>query len=481
MWKGCIRTPGNASLKMFVYTCADIDSMTECFTSKLVSLLEAHAPVQRLRPKSALTATERWYTPAMDKASTDAEMVKRQYKLDNRKLWHRLRNKYNELIKYAKINYYKLKLNPKLGSKRLWNNAKALGLVSSKKTVVRPNFTADEFNSHVTGSSCQAEVLARKIVDQLRPDPAVCLNIYKSPLLNNRHLLLSAGIAGILSIFTKDEETAEDKLINNIKRSILCIQRGEHRKAEQMLHLALRMAQDLRNEDGITFVYDVMANLSMDTGELKKAEKLFVTVMQRLLKDGYAQDDIKMLHISGKLAEIKFQSGELAQAEQGFKWTIEKLDQKLAETKEDSELLELWGISKDNYAQLLMTLGKYDEAKVCLSQAYDVYSQLNGRNNPEVATLLNNLGVVCTNTNDLAQAEVYLTEAIELSKQFPEIHDSGIFQANRGLLFIKQGLLDEARKVCTFAWKFAKKSESKDGIEQADYCLKQLKNLGFDT
>lgn len=76
------------------------------------------------------------------------------------------------------------------------------------------------------------------------------------------------------------------------------------------------------------------------------------------------------------------------------------------------------------------------------------------------------------------QAEVYLTEAIELSKHFPELYDSGVFQANRGLLFIKQGLLDEAKKICTFAWRSAKKSESDDGIQQADYCLKQLRNLG---
>ncbi len=81
-------------------------------------------------------------------------------------------------------------------------------------------------------------------------------------------------------------------------------------------------------------------------------------------------------------------------------------------------------------------------------------------------------------TNDLVQAEVYLTEAIEISKHFPELYDSGVFQANRGLLFIKQGLLDEARKICISAWRSAKKSESGDGIQQADYCLKELKNLG---
>lgn len=54
-----------------------------------------------------------------------------------------------------------------------------------------------------------------------------------------------------------------------------------------------------------------------------------------------------MLHISSKIAEIKFQSGDLEQAEQGFKWTIEQLDKKIEEQKEDSDLLELWGITKD--------------------------------------------------------------------------------------------------------------------------------------
>lgn len=54
-----------------------------------------------------------------------------------------------------------------------------------------------------------------------------------------------------------------------------------------------------------------------------------------------------MLHISVKIAEIKFHIGDLAQAEQGFKWTIERLDEKIEKQKEDSDLLELWGVSKD--------------------------------------------------------------------------------------------------------------------------------------
>lgn len=135
---------------------------------------------------------------------------------------------------------------------------------------------------------------------------SINFNCCRSPLLRNQklgaNLLLSAGI---LSMFSKDEETAEDKLITNIKRSILCIQRGEHHKAEQMLHLALRMAQDLQNKDGITFIFDVMANLAMEQGEYSKAEKLFVTVMQRLLADGYAQHDIKVRVLKRWISSVK--------------------------------------------------------------------------------------------------------------------------------------------------------------------------------
>ncbi len=117
--------------------------------------------MQRFQPKPILTSTELWYTPAIDKACIDADLAKRQYKANksanNKKQWHCLQNKANELIKYAKANYYGPKLNPRLGSKRLWNNAKDMGLVTSKKITSRPNFTADEFNSHVTVSKDQPQ------------------------------------------------------------------------------------------------------------------------------------------------------------------------------------------------------------------------------------------------------------------------------------------------------------------------------------
>lgn len=71
-----------------------------------------------------------------------------------------------------------------------------------------------------------------------------------------------------------------------------------------MLHLALKIAQEQKNNDGVTYVYDVLANLAFDTGELSKAEKLFVNVVQRLMMDGVEANDNRILHISLKISKI---------------------------------------------------------------------------------------------------------------------------------------------------------------------------------
>lgn len=81
-------------------------------------------------------------------------------------------------------------------------------------------------------------------------------------------------------------------------------QKDEYEKAEKMLHVALRMAQDVQNKDGITYVYDVMANLALTQKQYDKAEKLFTEVMKRLMSSGVKESDNKVLHISLKLAKI---------------------------------------------------------------------------------------------------------------------------------------------------------------------------------
>jgi hypothetical protein len=78
-----------------------------------------------------------------------------------------------------------------------------------------------------------------------------------------------------------------------------------------MLHVALKMAQELQNQDGITYVYDVMANLALTQKQYDKAEKLFTEVMKRLMSNGVKENDNKVLHISLKLAKIAQEKTDL--------------------------------------------------------------------------------------------------------------------------------------------------------------------------
>lgn len=55
-----------------------------------------------------------------------------------------------QLVKDAKNDFLRSRLNRNVGMKKLWKNAKELGLVASRKDAVAPAFTTDEFKEHTT-------------------------------------------------------------------------------------------------------------------------------------------------------------------------------------------------------------------------------------------------------------------------------------------------------------------------------------------
>lgn len=63
----------------------------------------------------------------------------------------------------------------------------------------------------------------------------------------------------------------------------MSLQGGELNKAEQLLHVALKMAQETKNEQAVTYIFDLLANLAYQREEYPKAQRLFKDVLQRLL------------------------------------------------------------------------------------------------------------------------------------------------------------------------------------------------------
>lgn len=217
---------------------------------------------------------------------------------------------------------------------------------------------------------------------------------------------------------TKDEETPEDKLITTIKRSVLCIQRQEFDKAEQMLHLALRMAQDLQSKEGVTYIYDVMANLAMEREQYKKAENLFAEVMKRLFSEGYGENSSQVMHISAKLAHMAQLQGELDKAMQGFTWTLKRIEEHIKKTPNDKDVQELLGLTKNWFGQLQMKLGKYGDAKKSFQEAYDSLVEVYGRINEESITILNNLSVACVNVSSARIYDLEINICIGLNSKY---------------------------------------------------------------
>ncbi|GJQ86577.1 hypothetical protein Trydic_g7814 [Trypoxylus dichotomus] len=264
--------------------------------------------------------------------------------------------------------------------------------------------------------------------------------------------ILAITILGWLGFEETDEER-ESELIMTLKRAVLSEQREEYNKAEQLLHVALRLAQQQQNQQGVLYCYDLMANLALNQLQLDKAEKLFVSVMQMLLSNGLQQDDIKVIHVSLKLARICHLRAEEEKAELGYKWCLEKI-QKQKNDNIDSQTL--YGVINDWYAQFLLDRGDVKTSLVYLKEAYKTCCDLRGKKDSQ------------------RTAEDFLKQAIEIGKTMDDQSYVGAFLANLGLLYLQKGMLDVARRYCKDAWNIGKRLNNTETIEQANYCFEQI-------
>lgn len=89
------------------------------------------------------------------------------------------------------------------------------------------------------------------------------------------------------------------------------------------------MAQTLRNTLAETYIFDLMANLAYESNQLEKAERIFVDVIKRLMDiEKAAEDDIRLLHISTKIAHISYLQNDFDKAMLGFLYVLEKIEKR---------------------------------------------------------------------------------------------------------------------------------------------------------
>ncbi|BES88949.1 Tetratricopeptide repeat protein [Nesidiocoris tenuis] len=285
------------------------------------------------------------------------------------------------------------------------------------------------------------------------------------------------SVAGFLNLFHRKEEEEESELIMTIKRAVLMIQRDEFKTAEQLLHVALKLAQEQQNDEGVTYIYDLMANLAFAQGEFGKAEKLFVQTMQRVIASGTPQDDIKVVHMSLKLAKICEEKKRFNDAEVGYDFCVKTLEKKVKKDPDDEDLLTLWAMALDWYARFLLDKNRLAEAFNYFMKAYKMCLKVNGEIHEQTVVLLNDLGSVSFLKGDHDGAMEFLTKAVEIGKHLPNMHDFSSVYVNLGNVCLQQKMFEEAKKHCKEGMKNAKRHSNPEGIQEATLCLDEVSKV----
>lgn len=139
-----------------VFYATSVSDKVDVFNSKVLSLLDKHAPLKPIANRcreSPLSSTEP-FSHSIRRAMLERDIAEIEFRNGRvtRAHYNRLRNFATSLISKAKYEYLQPKLHVNLGSKALWRNLREIGAVSSSN--VKPGFTADEFNAHLTKSKC---------------------------------------------------------------------------------------------------------------------------------------------------------------------------------------------------------------------------------------------------------------------------------------------------------------------------------------
>lgn len=73
------------------------------------------------------------------------------------------------------------------------------------------------------------------------------------------------------------------------------------------------------------------------------------------------------------------------------------------------------------------------------------------------------------------EARRYILKALDLVKSVKDTSQEGVLLANLGLIYLREGLINEAKTSCSQAWKTGKTQHNDAAIEQAEYCLNEIK------
>uniref|UniRef100_A0A2S2PGM5 Tetratricopeptide repeat protein 19 n=1 Tax=Schizaphis graminum TaxID=13262 RepID=A0A2S2PGM5_SCHGA len=342
-------------------------------------------------------------------------------------------------------------------------NARLVKCIKRILPIVKHNIPINNNNRAITFSNSKQSIL-----NSIRN-----ISLLKSPNAT-KSIIYGFSLLGLFGLDDKSE--SERKLIYTIKRGLLYLQNDDYKAFEKTLHDALKIAKDLNHFDGITYVYDVLANGAFMNKDYNKAKGLFFAVIKRLLDQGSFDDDLNILHINLKISKIFEAQKDYKSSKIGYEYCLDRLKKKHEFNPEDEDVLGLYALALDAYARYLMNLGYTKHARYYFKKAYETSVKLNGEVYEINVILLNDLGTMYYLGGKLEEALHYFRKAEKIGKHLPDMEHFSTVYINLGNIFLKQGLLKEAEKHCEEGMKNAKRHNYEEGKKEAAICLAEIKN-----
>ncbi|CAG0914159.1 unnamed protein product [Notodromas monacha] len=280
---------------------------------------------------------------------------------------------------------------------------------------------------------------------------------------HGKDFLWSTAIVAFFGFFEKHDKD-ESELVKQIKLGVLAMQRDELDKAERLFHVALKTAQDLQEDDGITYVYDMLANVAFQKGDYKKSEKLFTEVLNRALhKKKLPEDHNAVIDISLKLAMCFQHQNDRKKAEIGYMYCLEKQEKKLEkrgmDVSNDTKLL--WAKASNWYAHFLME----EESE-----------EVNGNDDPQTLVVMNDLSAALHLLEKDEEAIELLRQAIAMGKKL-SVPELATYYVNLGAIQLHQNLYHLAEQACRSGYNVAQKFQNSEAEKEALTCLENVRLL----
>jgi len=340
-------------------------------------------------------------------------------------------------------------------------------------------------------SSCQWGYWASSSRSQL-VDHACLHNGWQNNLKTYSSRLILSGIAIAVATNKVDQTSAdEEKIIHLIKLAKLSQQRKDFKNTEQLLHLALRSATELGHQKAQRYIIDEMANNAYESGDFRKAEKLFKETIRHIINDGIPPNNNAIIHISAKLACLYGMFNDDLKAKEGFKFCTSSLKEKLIKGADDFDTKALYCLTLSWYGEYLHSRANNVEALNLFQESLEISKSINGPSHPHSLLQLNNMAAAYSVLNQLDDAANCLKEAINLSKRQLEYTsvDLPYYYINLVNIYLTQLnnpsenssiLIKAASDACTEAFQLAKKAGDKEALMEVEKCRNSLeKHINF--